>query len=144
MLSRFGRGVLAVGLLVGLWGLTLVRTGAGLHEGPVRILRFYASAGAVKPGEAAQLCYAVENARRVSISPVLAALSQSVASERRCVEIVPEHTTHYTLMAEGYDGAVVVRSVTLAVERAPAAPPEVFQYAWRPRMTTRTHRNANS
>jgi hypothetical protein len=144
MLSRSGRVLGAIGLLVGLWGMSLMRTGGGRPSGPVRILRFYASVGTVHLGEAAQLCYVVENARKVSISPILASPSQSVPSEKRCLEIVPEHTTHYTLMAEGYDGTVAARSVTLAVERAPVAPLEVRQYALRRRITTRTQRRANS
>jgi hypothetical protein len=144
MLSRSGRVLLAVGLLVGLWRLDLIRTSGSNRGGPVRILRFYASVGAVKAGEAAQLCYVVENARKVSISPILAALSQSVPAEKRCLEIVPEHTTHYTLMAEGYDGTVAARSITLAVERVPVAAPPARQYALRRRMTTRAHRPANS
>ena len=144
MLSPSARCLLAAGLLAGLWGLSLVPAPGGAHEGPVRILRFYASVGAVKPGEAARLCYAVENARKVSITPMPAALSQGVPSENHCLEIVPEHTTHYTLLAEGYDGTVALRSVTLAVQRTPVAPPQVSQYAGRRKMTTRTQSRTSS
>jgi hypothetical protein len=37
----------------------------------------------------------------------------------RCLDIVPEHTTHYTILAEGFDGNVVTRVITLVVETAP-------------------------
>jgi hypothetical protein len=42
---------------------------------------------------------------------------------------VPEHTTHYTLLAEGYDGAVATKSITLQVEVEEAPPPQVVNYA---------------
>jgi hypothetical protein len=46
-----------------------------------------------------------------------------------CLEIVPEHTTHYTLLAEGYDGAVAAKSFTLQVEAEEDSPPQVVNYA---------------
>jgi len=121
----------AVGLLVGLWGLsTLDRSDrrAWVHPagGPVRILQFYASTGMVTPGETARICYSVENAKSVRISPMLEEV-YSVPSH--CLETVPEHTTHYTLLAEGYDGAVATKSITLQVEVEEAPPPQVVNYA---------------
>ena len=78
MLSRFARIFLAVGLLVALWGLSMARRPDGrvwvhpldTRPGPVRILRFYASVGTLTPGQTAQLCYSVENAKLVRISPM--------------------------------------------------------------------------
>jgi hypothetical protein len=67
-------------------------------------------------GEKAELCYGVENARAVHISPRLAGV---VPSANRCLEIGPERTTHYTILAEGFDGAFVTRFLTLVVEDAP-------------------------
>src|SRR6185295_17276753 len=98
MLVRFAKLFLAVGLLVTLWGLsTLRRPGGhvwvhplGASAGPVRILRFYATVGSLSPGETAQLCYAVENAKLVRISPMQTAFP----SQNRCLDVVPEHTTH--------------------------------------------------
>ncbi len=80
---------------------------------PVRIVRFYATSGALKPGQTAQLCYSVENARSIKISP---AVDLASSSPGRCVEVHPDHTTHYTLQAEGFDGSVAVRSLTLPVQ----------------------------
>jgi len=148
MLFRFARIVLAVGLLLALWGLSQVPGPGGrvwLHpsDGPpgqVRILRFYASVGTLVPGQTARLCYSVENARLVSITP----LQSAWPAQQRCFDVVPEHTTHYTLLAEGFDGTVAARSFTLAVLRLPAARPNVDQYAVRRSTTTRTHRRANS
>src|ERR1017187_10681983 len=148
MLSRFARMFLAVGLLVALWGLSLVRRPGGqvwvppwdAHPGPVRILRFYASVGTLAPGQTAQLCYSVENARLVRISPMQSAWR----ALDRCFDVVPEHTTHYTLMAEGFDGTVAARSFTLAVQSLPAPKPSGLQYAVRRRITTRSHSHTNS
>jgi hypothetical protein len=36
------------------------------------------------------------------------------------MEIVPERTTHYTILAEGFDGNVVTRVLTLVVAPVPA------------------------
>jgi hypothetical protein len=61
----------------------------------------------------------------------------------RCFEVVPEHTTHYTLMAEGFDGTVAARSLTLPVQNLPANSPDL-QYAVRRRTTTRTRSRISS
>ena len=107
MLPAFTKVSLAVALLAAMWGLSVMDRSerrAWVHPagaaGPVRILRFYASAGTLAAGEKAQLCYSVENARSVRISPMI---QEIYPSPNHCLEIVPEHTTHYTLLAEGYD-----------------------------------------
>lgn len=99
---------------------------AGAKPGPVRILRFYASAGMLVTGEKAQLCYGVVNAKSVRIAPLLTVLSPSVG---RCLEIGPKHTTHYTILAEGFDGKMAVQSLTLAVQAPPEAPVPKVNYA---------------
>jgi hypothetical protein len=130
---RFAKPIAAVGLLLAMWGLDSVRAGrprawAGAPEtaGPVRILEFYASVGAILPGQRAMLCYGVENAKSVRISPLLRGV---YPSPNRCLEIVPEHTTHYTLLAEGYDGTVDARSLTLPVQAAPPARAQILNFA---------------
>ena len=67
-------------------------------------------------GDKAQLCYGVANAKSVRISPSLEPVEPSA---NRCMDIVPDHTTHYTILAEGFDGNVVTRVVTLVVEMVP-------------------------
>ena len=91
----------------------------GGPHGPVRILRFYATTGTIVRGDKAQLCYGVANAKSVRISPSLTPLAPAT---NRCLEIVPERTTHYTILAEGFDGDVVSKVVTLVVETAPEPP----------------------
>jgi len=126
MMWRFvGRLLASAGLLAGVWGLGAVADSpwhswvqpVGAPRGPVRILRFYASTGSIAAGGTAQLCYGVENAKSVHISP---AVDKVLPAANRCLEIVPERTTHYTIMAEGFDGHVVTRFVTLVVEPVPA------------------------
>ena len=134
MLFRFTQLWVAFGLVIALWAISSMRnTGpnvwvrpVGTHPGPVRILQFYASVGAVSPGEKAQLCYGVENARSVRISPPTQGVYPSI---NHCVEIEPEHTTHYTMLAEGYDGAVATKSFTLAVRVIPAEKRIQINYA---------------
>ncbi|HJZ98550.1 MAG TPA: hypothetical protein VKE70_18700 [Candidatus Solibacter sp.] len=99
---------IAIALLLAVWGLTRTR-----EPGRAHILRFYASTGAASPGQSVRLCYAVENARTVRISPLV---SGSYPARDYCLEVAPEHTTHFTLMAEGYDGSVDTRSFTLPVQ----------------------------
>jgi hypothetical protein len=121
-------------IVVVLWAVTLLHNPSdrvwvqpmSARPRPVRILRFYASVGALFPGGKAQLCYSVENAKIVRISP---AVDSAYPSPGRCIEIHPEHTTHYTLQAEGFDGRVAMRSITLSVQDRPWAPMPVQQVA---------------
>ena len=121
MLSRFTKLFMAVGLLVTLWGVSQIG-----RRGPVRILQFCASVGTLTPGDKAQLCYGVENAKSVRIVPTLPGVYPAYI---HCLEIVPEHTTHYTLQAVGYDGTVATRSFTLPVQGAAPAQPLPLHYA---------------
>jgi hypothetical protein len=133
MLFRFTRIWVALGGLAALWGLTLVRPAEprmrirplGTRNGPVKILNFYASVGAVTAGEKALLCYGVENAKSVRISPSVQGV---YPSPNHCIEIVPERTTHYTILAEGFDGVVATQSFTLPVQ-PPVMKPRAVQYA---------------
>jgi hypothetical protein len=126
MLPRFAKLGAVAGLIAALWALSSVRRSdrawvhpGGKPAGPVKILEFYASVGSLTRGEKAMLCYGVENAKSVRIAPI----SQDVyPSFKRCLEIVPEHTTHYTILAEGFDGKVAIRSFILSVHAVPVPP----------------------
>jgi hypothetical protein len=120
-----GRVVAAVALLVAVWGIASLPDSSvralvppvGGPRGPVRILRFYATTGSIEQGDKAQLCYGVQNAKSVRISPSLEPVAPAV---NRCMEIVPDRTTHYTILAEGFDGNVVTRVLTLVVAPVPS------------------------
>jgi hypothetical protein len=131
MTSYLAKPAAAVALLAAMWGLDSVRdprlpAGARSNSGVVRIIEFYATAGAVAPGQAAQLCYGVENAKSVWISPGVPGVYPSPG---RCLNVVPDHTTHYTMLAEGFDGAVDVRSLTLPVATVPPPPSSAAHFA---------------
>jgi hypothetical protein len=122
MLVRlFVRVSAAAALLVSVWavsrphdsGATSEIRPIGAPRGPVRITQFYASTGIVLAGQKARLCYGVENAKSVQISPYLSSVAP-VAN--RCLEIVPEHTTHYAILAEGFDGHTATRFFTIVVQ----------------------------
>jgi len=125
LLKLLGRVVAAVVLMAAAWGVGAIPDSAlrswippvGAPHGPVRVLRFYATTGSIALGDKAQLCYGVENAKSVRISPSIGPVTPAA---NRCLDIVPDHTTHYTILAEGFDGSVVPRFVTLVVETAPA------------------------
>ena len=131
LFPAFSKVLVAVGLMAAMWGLSTVGRSdrrAWVHPtgGPVRILQFYASTGILTAGETARICYSVENAKSVRISP----MTQEVYPfPNHCLETVPEHTTHYTLLAEGYDGAVATKSFTLQVQAEEAPLPQVVDYA---------------
>jgi hypothetical protein len=131
---RWSKLVAAAGLLAAVWGINgfrqpddrvWVRAG-GAAPGRVRIVRFYGSAGMLARGQKASLCYDVENARSVRISPMMQQLSPST---RHCVEVEPTHTTHYTLVAEGFDGQFATESFTVSVEAETPPPERPVEYA---------------
>ena len=134
MLLRLTRFAIVAGLLGALWVLNWMLPNdqrswvhpAGTARGPVKILQFYANVGTLTRGEKAMLCYGVENAKSVHISPMIQGVYPSPS---RCLEIVPEHTTHYTLLAEGYDGRVAMQSFTLPVETVPLPPQQILPVA---------------
>ena len=134
MLFRFTKLWVAIGLMVALWALGLTREPqtqawvrpVGIPPGPVKILQFYASVGMLTQGDKALLCYGVENAKTVRISPTLDNVYPAL---NHCLEIGPEHTTHYIIVAEGYDGRVATRSFTLPVQGIPPAPRRRVNYA---------------
>ena len=79
---------------------------------PVRITQFYATAPNLTPGDQELLCYGVENARSVWLSPPQRELSAALT---RCVDVNPARTTTYTLTAEGSDGNRVTGNLTITV-----------------------------
>ena len=121
MALRLGKLLAAVSLMLAVWALGTNRgttseswvRPAGTAPGPVKILQFYSSVGSIRAGEKAMLCYGVVNAKSVRIAPLL---EGEEPSSKRCLEVSPIHTTHYTILAEGFDGHVAMQSLTLPVD----------------------------
>ena len=73
---------------------------------------FYVSPAAIHPGESAQLCYDVANAKTVSLNPPV---GEVWPSHSRCLNISPRKTTTYTLTIQDAAGRTVSETVELPV-----------------------------
>lgn len=93
---------------------------AAAQPSPVKITQFYASEARVPRGLKGNLCYGVENASKVELTPVV---DDVWPAPVRCVEISPKQSTTYTLTAWGEDGSKTSKSVSVSVG---AAPPRVY------------------
>jgi hypothetical protein len=80
---------------------------------PVKITQFYTSTPKVPRGEKGLVCYGVENAKAVWISPPRQELSSSIS---RCIEVEPAGKTTYTLTAEGADGKIATKEIVVERE----------------------------
>jgi hypothetical protein len=82
-----------------------------------KITQLYASEAAVARGEKSKICYGVENAKSVSISPGAdgGARQELLPALAQCVEVQPAGTTTYTLTAEGADGKHVSQEVKIGI-----------------------------
>lgn len=78
----------------------------------MKITAFYAVPGVLARGEKAKLCYGVENAASVQLTPPVERVWPSVA---RCVEIAPLKPTTYTLTAAAAAGPAASQSLTVEV-----------------------------
>ena len=82
-----------------------------------KITQLYAPQPTVAAGESAKICYGVENAKAVWISPPMTELSPALA---RCVEVGPKAKTTYTLTVEGADGKRINQDITIDIGAARA------------------------
>lgn len=72
----------------------------------------YVSPRTIRPGETAQLCYDVANAKTVTLDPPA---GEVWPSHSRCLDISPRKTTTYTLTIKDAGGKTVSQSVELPV-----------------------------
>jgi len=72
----------------------------------------YVSPRAIHPGESAQLCYDVANAKTVILDPPA---GEVWPSHSRCLNISPRKTTTYTLTIKDAAGKTVSQTVELGV-----------------------------
>lgn len=73
---------------------------------------FYASPGTIRRKESAQLCYAVSNAKTVTLDPPVA---EVWPSHVRCFDVSPAKTTTYTLTVVRSSGETKTASATVNV-----------------------------
>jgi hypothetical protein len=83
------------------------------------ITQLYTTTPSMPRGGKGLLCYGVENARTVWLSPPKQELSAALS---RCVEVTPAETTTYTLTAEAANGQSVSKQLTVEVSDRKAAP----------------------
>ena len=88
-------------------------------EPAVRITQFYPAPPKIGAGEHAELCYSVEGASTVKLSPPVERVWPALS---RCFEVKPSVTTQYTLTAADAAGHTVSSSTTLEVGPHRAAP----------------------
>src|SRR5215475_1364556 len=67
----------------------------------------------IRPGEKAQLCYGVANAKKVTLEPQTNPVWPSYS---RCVDVSPTKTTTYTLTASDDAGHSVTQTFTVKVQ----------------------------
>ena len=79
----------------------------------LKILSFYAMPGAIREGESASLCYGVNAATKVSISPDVGTMVYPAYS--RCLQVKPKASTEFTLTAEDSSGKKVTGTVKVGV-----------------------------
>lgn len=81
----------------------------------LKILNFYASPGVVRRGESASLCYGVNAAKTVTITPDVG--TPVYPAYTRCLQVQPKATTEYTLTAEDSSGKKATEAVKVTVAR---------------------------
>jgi hypothetical protein len=77
------------------------------------IRSLYVSPTLVRPGESAQLCYDVANAKTVTLDPPIA---EVWPSHSRCIDLKAGKTTTYTLTIADASGKTATQSVELKVK----------------------------
>lgn len=88
---------------------------AALPPEPVKIATFYSAQPVVSLDAPATLCYGVENAASVRLTPPVEALWPALS---RCFTVNPRTATRFTLTAIGKDGRQVTRDLELKIGRA--------------------------
>jgi hypothetical protein len=86
----------------------------------VKITQFYSPDPLVPRGMKGKLCYGVENASKVEVTPGTEDVWPSPA---RCFDISPKQKTTYTLTAYGEDGSKETKTVLVNLG---AAPPRLY------------------
>ena len=81
-----------------------------------KITQFYASPAIVPPGDHSLLCYGVEGAESVALTPAIESIRPALS---RCIEAQPKVTTEYILTATNASGQTQTRTVITVDPKAP-------------------------
>ncbi len=73
----------------------------------------YLSPSTIRPGQSAQLCYDVTNAKTVTLDPSVA---EVWPSHSRCIDLKPKKSTTFTLTIADASGQSISQSVDLKVQ----------------------------
>ncbi len=92
---------------------------------------FDASSTRIKPGESVSLCYAVADAKTITISPFQREFPNS---EKNCIEDTPRRSTTYVLRATGEDGQTETRQDRVELEEVEAPPVKITRFELNPTM----------
>lgn len=103
-------------LLLAACGSTPQQEAKPALKAPPKITQFYASPAAVPPGDRSLLCYGVEGAESVSLTPEVEAIKPALS---RCIEVRPKTTTEYVLSARSPAGQTEARTVVTVDPKAP-------------------------
>jgi hypothetical protein len=88
------------------------KTLALLGGDSLKINSFYASPGILAPGEKADVCYGVSNAKSLKLDPPVADVYPALT---HCIQVSPHKDTEYTLTAFDAAGHSVTESFILRV-----------------------------
>ena len=80
--------------------------------GGLKILDFYASPGAIRLGEHADICFGVTGAARVRIEPPVEQLHPALSY---CMHVAPKRDTDYKLFAADAAGHTISQSLSIKV-----------------------------
>jgi hypothetical protein len=80
----------------------------------LKILDFYASAGTIRRGQQATICYGVNDAQSVRIDPPVEQLHPAVS---HCFQVAPRRDTEYKLTAADRSGHALSQSLTIRITR---------------------------
>ncbi len=83
-----------------------------LGGGSLKVLSFYATPGAIRRGDHANLCFGVIGAQSVRMEPAIATLHPALSY---CLQVSPARDTEYKLIAEDGAGRSATSTVTIRV-----------------------------
>lgn len=116
-----------------------VSAGSYTPDTKLKISQFYVSPPEFVEGGKALLCYGVQNAKTVRVEP---AVDGVWPSSNRCVEVAPQRTTRYKLIAESADGQVETSFTDVKVNTNAALLPKVVYFVAAPAKQTAQEKQA--